>query len=74
LKGGTDLGNRIAQICEIKNVKIIDLSRNTGLARSYVYDVIKGKSIPTIKTGRKIAEFLGVSLEELFPEEDKRER
>lgn len=62
--------NNIIELCENKDIKISKLIKETGLSKSYVYSIIRGKSIPTIKTARIISNVLEVTLEEAFPEED----
>ena len=59
--------NRIKEIAEQKNIKISSIIDSTGLSKSFVYDVINGKSYPTIPTGQKIARSLNSTLEEVFP-------
>ena len=52
-----------------KGVKISEIIRLTGLSKSYVYDVINGKSVPTISVAQKIAKALGVTMAEVFPDD-----
>lgn len=61
--------NNISAICAEKGVKISDLIKATGLARSHIYNIIKGKNIPSIKIARIISDALGTALEEVFPED-----
>lgn len=61
--------NRIKEIAKKKNVKIVQLSKDTGLARSYLYDLINEKSSPNLKTARLIAEALNSTINELFPDD-----
>jgi predicted DNA-binding transcriptional regulator AlpA len=35
--------NRIREVAEKKKVKISEIIKSTGLAKSYVYDIINGK-------------------------------
>lgn len=39
----------------------------TGLSKSYFYDVLNGKSVPTLTNAIKISKVIGVPLDELFP-------
>ena len=61
--------NNIKVLAGKKGVKISEIIRLTGLSKSYVYDVINGKSIPTISVAQKIAKALGVPMAEVFPDD-----
>lgn len=62
--------NNIKEILKTKNIKISYAIEETGLSRSYFYDVMNGNSIPSLLVARKIANAIGVRLEELFPNDD----
>ena len=59
--------NKIRQEIDERGLKISFILRKTDLSKSYFYDVMKGKTVPSLIKARKIAETIGVSLEELFP-------
>ena len=61
--------NKIREIADVQNIKISEIVRKTNLSKSFVYDVINEKSYPTIPAGKKIAEALGVTLNDVFPVE-----
>ena len=61
--------NKIREIADVRNIKISEIVRKTNLSKSFVYDVINEKSYPTIPAGKKIAEALGVTLNDVFPVE-----
>jgi putative transcriptional regulator len=61
--------NNIKTLAGKKGVKISEIIRLTGLSKSYVYDVINGKSVPTISVAQKIAKALGVTMAEVFPDD-----
>ena len=61
--------NNIKTLAGKKGVKISEIIRLTGLSKSYVYDVINGKSIPTISVAQKISKALGVPMTEVFPDD-----
>jgi putative transcriptional regulator len=61
--------NNIKTLAGKKGVKISEIIRLTGLSKSYVYDVINGKSVPTISVAQKIAKALGVTMTEVFPDD-----
>jgi DNA-binding phage protein len=60
--------NNIKEIAHEKNIKISQIIRETGLSKSYVYDVINQKSNPTIMVAMKIAAALDGRIHEVFPE------
>jgi DNA-binding phage protein len=47
--------NNIKEIAHKKNIKMSQIISETGLSKSYVYDVINKKSNPTIAVALKIA-------------------
>ena len=59
--------NKIKEIAKEKNIKIVKLSEETGLARSYLYDLINQKSSPNLRTARLIATVLNSTIDEIFP-------
>lgn len=61
--------NNIKTLAGKKGVKISEIIRLTGLSKSYVYDVINGKSIPTISVAQRIAKALGMPMAEVFPDD-----
>lgn len=63
---GDDM-NQIKRLAQEKGIKISEVINKTGLSKSYVYDVINGKSIPTIGVAQKISNALNASIEEIFP-------
>lgn len=67
------MSNNIKILLAITNSKVSDLIRETKLAKSFVYDVINGNSIPTVKTARLIADFFEVTIDEVFPKQDLKE-
>ncbi|HGU6173176.1 TPA: helix-turn-helix domain-containing protein [Escherichia coli] len=63
--------NYIRQVIKSKNLRISDVIKQTGLSRSYFYDVMSGKSTPTLTNAIKISKAIGVPLEELFQIDSK---
>lgn len=63
------MGNKIRQVIEEQGLKISHVISETGLAKSYFYDVMNGTSIPSLTYARLISKAISVSLDELFPEE-----
>jgi len=59
--------NNIKRLLELRGKKVSDLIKETELSRSFIYDVINEKSVPTVKTARKIADYLGTTIDEVFP-------
>ena len=60
--------NKIKDLLEEKNIKIIELSRMTGLHYGFVHDVVNRKDLQytQLKTLRKIAEALDVNVSDLY--------
>jgi transcriptional regulator with XRE-family HTH domain len=64
------LGDNIRTIRKAKGVTISDLSSITGVSRSTITDIENDKGRgPTITTLKKIADALGVSVDDFFKEE-----
>ncbi|WP_061342285.1 helix-turn-helix transcriptional regulator [Clostridium botulinum] len=59
--------NNIKRLLELKGKSVSDLIKETELSRSFIYDVINGNSVPTVKTARKIADYLDTTIDEVFP-------
>ena len=58
---------RIKELREKRGITQTDLSNSTGIARATIWKLETGtNSITTTKTLEKIAEALGVTIEELF--------
>ncbi len=49
-----------------KGMSIRVLSVKTGIARSFIEDIEKGRANPTLKTMCKLAEILETNIHELF--------
>jgi len=60
------MNNNIKQTIDDKKLKIIDVLEKTGLSKSYLYDVMNGKCVPSLVIARKIADALGVDIKEIF--------
>jgi transcriptional regulator with XRE-family HTH domain len=63
--------NNIRDIAQEKNIKISQIIKETGLSKSYVYDVINKKSSPSIEVAMKIANALKSSIQEVFSEQEE---
>ena len=59
--------NNIREIVESKNIKISQLIKDTGISKSYLYDLMSGNSVPSLINARKISEVLNVDMEDIFP-------
>lgn len=77
-KGGTKVGTlyeRINALCKTKGVSGSRMCLDLGLSKSTMSDLksgrIKGISIPT---AQKIAGYFGISVDELYGEENKKEK
>ena len=68
MNGGRNMKNKIKEILEEKNIKIIDLARMTGLHYGFVHGVVNKQDLQytQLKTLRKIAEALDVKVSDLY--------
>lgn len=60
------LGQNMKRIRLAKHMSQGDICRKLGLGRSYISNVESGKNNPTLSTITKLAEALGVKIEELI--------
>lgn len=63
------MNNNIKMVIKNNNINISNVIENTGLSRSYFYDVMNGRSVPSLPVARRISKVLNVRLDELFPDE-----
>lgn len=63
------MNNKIKEFISEKGLKVMFVIEKAGLSTSSFYEIMNGKAVPSLKNARKIANVLGVSLDELFPEE-----
>lgn len=61
------LGQNIASLRKKKKISQITLSLDSGIARSFLADLERGKANPSVSTLMKIAKALGVEVRTLFP-------
>ncbi|MGL5153127.1 MAG: XRE family transcriptional regulator [Clostridium sp.] len=61
--------NNIKNIIECNGLKIVYVIEKSSLSKSAFYDIMNGKSIPSLVNARRISEVLGHALEEVFPNE-----
>ena len=59
--------NKIREVAKSKNIKISQLIKDTGVSKSYLYDLMSGHSVPSVINARKIADVLNAEIEELSP-------
>lgn len=60
---------RIEQFCKAQDITVTDLCRKTGINRSTLSELKKGRTKElSVKTLRKIAEFFGVTIDAFEPE------
>lgn len=60
------MNNKIMQIIQTNNLKVKDVIERANVSKTYFYDVVNGKSIPSVKKAADIAKALGVSIDYLF--------
>ena len=61
------LGQNIALLRKKRKISQITLSLDSGIARSFLADLERGKANPSVSTLIKIAKALGVEIRTLFP-------
>lgn len=66
------IGKNVRKIRKEKGISILDLSKKTNLSKSTISDLETGKSSPTIDTLMKIADALGVDVQDFFRESCKK--
>jgi transcriptional regulator with XRE-family HTH domain len=65
-----EIGTRIRELREAKNLSQGDIERRTGLVRAYTSRVEHGHIVPSIETLEKYAHALEIPLYRLFTDED----
>jgi transcriptional regulator with XRE-family HTH domain len=68
-KGGKVMNNKIREIINSRHLKISKVIDNLNVAKSYFYDVMNGRTVPSLTMARKFSNELEVPLDELFPEQ-----
>jgi transcriptional regulator with XRE-family HTH domain len=66
--GGEEMENNIRRVINKKGYKISYVIEKSKLSKSYFYDIMAGRSIPSLTNARKIAEVLNEPLIEIFPD------
>ena len=62
--------NTIDRIKQARNLSYEDIAKECGVTATYIYQLAKGKrKNPNVNIISKIANFLGVTIEELIEEE-----
>lgn len=61
-----DVGYRLRQIRELRNLSQGDIEKRTGLLRCYVSRVENGHTVPSIETLEKMSRALEISMYQLF--------
>lgn len=61
-----DIGNKIKYYRKLKDMTQQELAEKSNISRSYLADVERNRYNPSIETLQKIAEALGVSVEDFF--------
>jgi transcriptional regulator with XRE-family HTH domain len=54
---------QIRKLCKEKKISIAKMERDLGFARGYIYKL--GVSIPTISNAKKIADYLGITIDDM---------
>lgn len=63
--------SRVRELRKAKGWSLDELCRRSGVSRSNLWAIETQDRSPTIEIGRKIANALGVTLNDLFPESEQ---
>lgn len=55
------VGKKLKELKKVKNLKLKDISRDTGLSVSYISDILNERTNPSLDTLEKLTGSLGVS-------------
>ena len=62
-----EIGKRIQYTLAKNDIKPYKMAKEIGISQGNLYDILNGKnSNPTIKVVKKIADYLGVTVDELL--------
>ena len=65
-----NIGDRLRSIRKNKKISIYQVSKETGISQNHISSVELGKRQPTIDTLARLAKPLGITLAELFNEDN----
>ena len=60
------LGNNVAHLLEKRGMTRTELANNTGLTRTFIWDVIRANHVVNFADVKKIADALGVGIDFLL--------
>lgn len=66
-----NLGERLRYVRTSKEISIYRLSQETGISQNHISDLELGKSQPSIETLKRLIAPLGITLAELFNENNE---
>ena len=61
-------GEDLKQLMKAKKITSRELAAQIGVTETYISYLITGKKAPSFRTMNRIADYLGISVTELFPE------
>ena len=64
------LGKRLKEFRKARGFSLEELARRTGFSKSFLSQIENGKNSPSIASLKKITQALGVSIADIFAEED----
>ena len=59
------MGEKLKKKLEEMNVKQVDIARLIGVSEVMVSKYVNGKAAPTLPSARKIAEYLGCTIDDI---------
>lgn len=67
----SDLYSNIKRLCAEHRVSILKMTQETGISKSSVYDLNGGRNGISVETATKIADYFGITVNELYSGEQK---
>ncbi|MGL5149515.1 MAG: helix-turn-helix transcriptional regulator [Clostridium sp.] len=62
--------NNIKQIIAKNDLKVKKVISDSGLSKTAFYLIVNGESIPSLINARRISNALGLTVEEVFPDQN----
>ena len=58
--------SKLKKVMKEKKCKVNELANASGVTGSYIYKILSGERNPTMIIAKKIADYFGLTIEELF--------
>lgn len=63
--------NKIRKVINDNNLKVKEIIRQASVSKSYFYDVMNGKTVPSVEKANDISKALNTTIQELFFSEEE---